>query len=123
MIDHLQENVIVPQLCHKTFKWFLDSCEFVGLRSEGVHGIWTPPKKELIEPLRDIQSTILAIQSGLISHAEGIRSLGYDPFDVYDEISVVLDYLKKKNIEFNFAKKPQLSLVKGDKNAGKKRDS
>ena len=117
MIDHLQDNVLVPQVCNKIFDWFLRACEFEGLSSQGVRGIWTPPKKELIEPLRDVQGIILQIQSGLISHAEGVRSLGFDPFDVYDEISTVMKYLQKKNIEFNFAQKPELRVIKGGKDA------
>ena len=113
MIDHLQENVLIPQICHRIFSWFLEGCELTGLSSKGVKGIWTPPKKLLIEPLRDVQGTILSIQSGLISHAEGVRSLGFDPFDVYDEIATVMDYLKKKNIDFNFESKPKLNFEKG----------
>lgn len=116
-VDHLQENVLIPQACHKQFRWFLEAAELIGLRSEGVRGIWTPPRRELIEPMRDIQAIILQIQSGLMTHAEGVRSLGFDPFDVYDEMSAVMGYLKKKNLKFNFEKKPQLSVEKEDDNA------
>ena len=116
-VDHLQENVLIPQACHKQFRWFLEAAELIGLRSEGVRGIWTPPRRELIEPMRDIQAIILQIQSGLMTHAEGVRSLGFDPFDVYDEMSAVMDYLKKKNMKFNYEKKPQLSVEKEDDNA------
>ena len=53
---------------------------------EGIQPQWTPPRRELIDPDKEIGATIKAVRSGLMSLSEAIREYGYDPEEVLREI-------------------------------------
>ena len=47
---------------------------------------WTPPRRELIDPAKEISATKEAVRSGFMSLSEAQREFGYDPFEVITEI-------------------------------------
>jgi capsid protein len=46
---------------------------------------WTPPRRPLVDPGREIQPAIAAVRATLTSPQEAIRELGYDPETVLRE--------------------------------------
>ncbi len=39
---------------------------------------WIPPRWDWVDPLKDIQAQVLAIESGLLSRRKAVEATGYD---------------------------------------------
>ena len=48
--------------------------------------IWTPPRRELIDPAKEIASLIEGVKAGFMSLSEVQRSLGFIPSEVMAEL-------------------------------------
>lgn len=59
---------------------------------------WQPRRWRWIDPMKDVQANILAVNNGFRSRSDIIRDLGDDPEDVWAEIEQENKMLKDKNI-------------------------
>lgn len=48
--------------------------------------IWTPPRRELVDPAKEIGALVEGVRAGFMSLSEIQRSLGYIPSEVMDEL-------------------------------------
>jgi lambda family phage portal protein len=85
-IDHWREHVLMPMFLARVTDWILESAELQGLAT-GASIRWTPPRREMINPVDEIKAAQDAIRAGLTSRREEIRKLGRDPEEVYREIA------------------------------------
>lgn len=101
-IESWRWNMLVPQMLNPIWKWFAQSASLGGVRGmDGIVAQWTPPRRELIDPDKEISATVKSVRSGLMSLSEAIREYGYDPEEVLremqqdneliDELGLVLD--------------------------------
>jgi capsid protein len=101
-IESWRWNMLVPQMLNPIWKWFAQSASLGGVRGmDGIVAQWTPPRRELIDPDKEIGATIKSVRSGLMSLSEAIREYGYDPEEVLremqqdnellDELGLILD--------------------------------
>jgi capsid protein len=49
--------------------------------------VWTPPRREMINPSEEIKALVIAIRAGILSLSEVQRSLGYVPQQVLAELA------------------------------------
>lgn len=87
-IDGWRWRVLVPRLCDVVWKWFVESAFLAGANLEGVSVSWTAPRREMIDPSTEVNSTINAVRGGLMTLSEAIRQSGYDPDEVIAERAV-----------------------------------
>lgn len=80
-------QMLIPQLLNPVWKWFASASSVAGIRAEGIVAHWTPPRRELIDPSKEIGATISAIRGGLMSLSEAQREYGYDPEEVISEMA------------------------------------
>lgn len=84
-VEILQWNMVIPMFLDKTWLWFVEAANLSGLLGTlEVTATWTPPRREMIDPLKEIQAKIKALRAGLGSWQDAVRELGYNP----DEIMV-----------------------------------
>jgi lambda family phage portal protein len=82
-ISASQNFMLIPQLCNRVGVWFLDAAQLVlGRDLSAVHVLWTPPRREMINPKEEVAAARDAIRAGLSSRPEEQRKLGYDPEDL-----------------------------------------
>lgn len=93
-----QENMLIPMFCDKVWNWFIGAASIVGKAKEGTLATWTPPRREMIDPVKETNAINLMVRNGFISYSEAVRQLGYDPDDTLDEISSDFGKLDEKNI-------------------------
>lgn len=89
MVYRYQWQLIVPQLCVPVWKWFVDfNVQFGGVRASeaNMHATWTPPRRLMIDPAKEIAATENAIRSGLTTLSEALRELGYNPEEIFNEL-------------------------------------
>lgn len=85
-IESWQWNMMIPSLCDPVGNWLLDGVALELGRRFPAHILWTPPRREMFDPAKDIKSAVESIRGGLSSRSAEVRKLGYDPKDLEKEI-------------------------------------
>lgn len=83
-IEAWRWKMFIPMFCEGIYDWFLEAAILAGVDSQKPAGsAWTPPRREMIDPGSEISAMVNSTRAGLVPLQENIRSLGYDPDDVY----------------------------------------
>ena len=95
-IEQLQHNVVVHMFCRPVWERFvrlavltgdLPARDF-GQDPEAYTGCaWLPPKFDYVDPIKDVQADIMAIDAGLKSRSQAISERGFDAEHVDAEIA------------------------------------
>lgn len=97
-IDDIRWRILVPVMCDGVWRWFNEAAILAGEVQNFHRATWTPPRREYVEPTKDVKALKDAVRSGFMSHMEAIRSRGGDPEQVLEEIAAFLDKLDKLGI-------------------------
>ncbi|NVK57319.1 MAG: phage portal protein [Alteromonadaceae bacterium] len=78
-----QQQLIIGQMCAGIGRWTLDAWRLVreARRLPPVPSVldWTPPRRPLIDPSKEIGAAVDEIEAGLTSRQRKQREMGYDP--------------------------------------------
>lgn len=86
-VDRWRKHMLIPHACDGIARWFKAAATIaLQVDTRDVSFKWTPPRREMIEPAKEVPAMRDAIRSGLSSLSEEIRSLGSDPDDTMAEI-------------------------------------
>ncbi|MEM7308895.1 MAG: phage portal protein [Planctomycetota bacterium] len=96
-----RRNEFIPQFCQGVWGWFLDGALLAGHADARVPARWTPPRREMLDPLKEVKALREAVRSGFTSLSDALRSLGHDPEEVLEELKSDLDLLDKLGIELD----------------------
>ena len=86
-IDCWQKQILIAQLLGPVWGWFKQAAEIVGDDPADVRMHWTPARRDLIDPQKEVGAIIEAVRGGLMSLSEAIRRSGYEPGEVMAEIA------------------------------------
>jgi len=88
-----QADIMIPMLT-AIWAWFSDGLLLSNNAPNPTNATtdWTTPKREMIDPVKETEGLISKIRAGLMSWQEAVRSLGYDPDSVAEELES--DYKK-----------------------------
>ena len=89
---------LIPTVCQGVGEWFNQAAMLVGEIKQPVRWEWTPPRREMIDPSREIPPIVDMVRAGLGSLSEQIRSMGFEPEDVFAEIKQERDSLNRDGI-------------------------
>lgn len=81
----LRRQMLVPQMCAPVWEWFLAAAELQGLQVDGVGVSWTAPRREMVDPTREVPAVERAIRAGLMTLSGALREVGHDPDEVFEE--------------------------------------
>jgi len=82
-IGQLQHGVLAPQLCRPIWRRWLETAMLSGaLEARDLTALypvqWIPPRWDWVDPLKDIQAQVLAMEAGLTSRRKVVEATGYD---------------------------------------------
>ena len=81
-IGQLQHGVMAHQLCRPIWRRWLETAVLSGaLHADPVTAQpvqWIPPRWDWVDPLKDIQAQVLAMEAGLTSRRKVVEATGYD---------------------------------------------
>lgn len=99
-IEDWQYNMLIPMLCNKVWDLFMDSLVLSGLLKETqkVPAQWTPPRRQMIDPAKEIKGMSDEVRNGFTSWSEQVRAQGFDPQDVLEELSKDFKNFKDKGL-------------------------
>lgn len=79
-----QNHMMIPLLCEPVWQWFVDGMELVGEEVPDHTMHWTPPRREMIDPVKETRAIVFALRNRLISWSEAVRMFGSDPDKLMD---------------------------------------
>lgn len=97
-MDSWRRLEFVPQLCVPTWRWFGAAAELAGLAPRTLPATWTPPRREMIDPGKEIRALKDQVGAGLTSLSDAIRQLGFEPRTVLEELKGDLSLLEELGI-------------------------
>ncbi len=100
-IENWQWNMAIPNLCDPIGIWLLDGIALMTGRRVPARVMWTPPRREMFDPSKDIKASIESIRGGLASRSAEVRKLGFDPEDLDKEIKADNDRADKNGFTFS----------------------
>lgn len=98
-VGHWRWNISIPQFLDPVAQWFATAVAIAGMATRvAPRMLWTPPRREMIDPTREIPALVAAVRAGLMSLSEVQRSLGYVPDQVIDELAADLANARSKDL-------------------------
>jgi len=79
-------QILLPRLCNPVWGWFIEAALVAGVNVAGCEAAWTAPKRDMIDPVKDISAEKDAVRAGFKSRSEVVRSFGFDPEKVTAEV-------------------------------------
>jgi lambda family phage portal protein len=92
-----QSFSIIPLVCHTTWEWFNNYAILNGLVNTPQVD-WSTPKRDMIDPSKEIAALGDAVRFGFVSYDEALRQQGFEPNAVVDEIAERNKYLDQKKV-------------------------
>lgn len=120
-IDQWRAHLVQPRLCDVVWQWFVEAAATAGFGQDKVVAIWTAPRREMIDPTKEVAATKEQLRNGLISLPEAIRLSGYEPEEVLNEIAAVNKVLDKHGLILDSdPRKDADRITKTEDTSGKK---
>jgi len=118
-IESWRWRMLIPQLCNTVWQWFNEFVELTsGLPYNSV--IWTPPRRQMIDPAKEVRAIKDMIRSGLLSLSEAQRMAGFDPEILLKELSDDYKRLDKLGLQLDID--ARIKDTGGQTNAGTDED-
>lgn len=86
-IDVLRNLYIIPRFCDVVADWFLDDLANLGQRTKNRGRYYSCPRRELIDPTKEVPSIILGMRAGIESYGDVLKSLGRNPEETLQDIA------------------------------------
>jgi lambda family phage portal protein len=94
-VENWRWKLIVPQFCQPVLDWWLEAAMLAGELPAPVTVEWRAPRKELLDPTKEVPAIRAAVRSGLMSLDQALAEQGEDPDQVLEEIARTNDKLDK----------------------------
>lgn len=97
-IDTWRQDIIMPDLLWPVTNWFLTGVQILGVQTSGVVRKFTPPKREMVDPTKEVPALKDSVRSGFTTLSEAIRQSGKDPDQHFEELKRDNETLDKLNL-------------------------
>ena len=94
-----QRDVIQNQFCKPVLRWAFQAAMIAGRQNRPIPVHWIPPRREMIDPAKEIPALVLAIESGLMTWPAAVQSMGYDPEEQLATIAATQEKMKALGID------------------------
>ena len=97
-VGHWRWNITIPQMLDPIGGWYRELAQLTisGRIARGM--VWTPPRREMINPKEEIGYLADAVRAGFMSLSEVQRSFGYVPEELLDELKKDLDEARSRGL-------------------------
>lgn len=111
-LEQVQHSVIVFQLCRPVYQAWLAQAALSGAISmpgfrrnarDYMRAKWIPPKFEWVDPKKDLDAEVVAVQNGFKARSDVIEGSGSDPEETDDRIAADKEREKGMGLDFSVA--------------------
>lgn len=85
-IEEWRNDIMIAQFLDPTFNWFKEGAQLIGNDTTRARAVHTPPRREMVDPSKEIGAMKEAVRSGFMTLSEAIRNNGYDPDQHFNEL-------------------------------------
>jgi len=85
-IDSWRVHVLNPLMNDPIFQWFKNTAAILGQTADDLTAHWSAPKRQMIDPTKEIPAKIKAIRGGIETLSDVIREGGSHPDDHFAKI-------------------------------------
>jgi lambda family phage portal protein len=97
-IAYLRGKVTIPGMLAPVCAWHDELARMAGLLKGPMEWTHTPPRREMIDPTREIPALIDAVRAGIMSLSEVQRSFGYVPEEVIAELALDVERARRAGL-------------------------
>ena len=97
-IAYLRGKVSVPGMLAPVCRWHDEVARMVGLLEGPIDWTHTPPRREMIDPTKEIPALVGAVRAGIMSLSEVQRAFGYVPEEVIAELGADMERAKQAGL-------------------------
>lgn len=119
--DTWRANIMINQFLNPMFNWFKGGLELIGERTSQVTAVHTAPRREMIDPSKEVDALKKAVRSGFKTQSDAVRELGQDPDLHFEEMASDLARLDSLGIILDTD--PRKVNAAGTKNADESAES
>lgn len=120
-IEAWRWQMLIPQACDPIAQWAIETAKLAGMSAQGVTVTWTPPRREMIDPTREVPALKDAVRAGFTPLSEVHRQFGEDSAEILaqyaadnaalDKLELVFDSDPRKVADSGKAQTPQFDDV------------
>lgn len=112
MIDQWRSLMLEPLLLWRVSRWLSDALLVgKGIKDPDLEIDWVAPRREMIDPEKEIRASQQAVRSGFSSRSYEQRRFGFDPEDLEEEIAA--DNERADQLELVFDSDPRKTAAQG----------
>jgi lambda family phage portal protein len=113
-VSSWQWTMMVPQMCQPLSRWFTEAwmMEAGDPRLADLKIEWTPPHRNLVDPAREIPALREKVRAGFASRQSVVRSLGYDPERLMEEIIQDKERDQSAGLYFDSTAQPTAAAIR-----------
>lgn len=86
-ITRWQNSIMRVQILEQIARWFFTGAGLMGLDTGGAKIKWTYPRREMIDPTREVPAMIKQIRAGLTTLPRALASMGHESEEILLEIA------------------------------------
>lgn len=86
-IEAWRKHIIENLFLNPVMEDFFDVMNIMGVSTEGLTYVHTPPRREMIDPTKEVPAIIKSIRSGLTTLSDEIMAQGKDPVEQLNKIA------------------------------------
>lgn len=76
-VDVWQWRMLIPQLCERTWGWFMEAQVLLpGGVLENAGAEWVPPRRDMVDPKAETENVKERVRNGLLTWPDALRELG-----------------------------------------------
>lgn len=106
-VEDWQYNMFIPQFCDKVWEWFIEGLQIRGVINKKVGAEWTPPGRQMLDPVKELNGLVIELKSGLVSWTEACKRRGYNPETLMEQIKADKEMFMSAGIEIEWILKPE----------------
>jgi lambda family phage portal protein len=96
-----RDGILTPYLLDPVAKDFMEILTIMGANVENILPVHTPPKREMIDPTKEIPAAVEALRGGLTTWSDEISALGKDPKEHFQQYKQDLQALDELGIKLD----------------------
>lgn len=111
-VDTWRAHIMRPMFLTRTTGWWLGGLSLLGLKTSDVRRVFTPPRREMIDPTKEVPANKTAVRTGFKTLSEVIRESGKDPEEHFEELKKDTEMLDKLGLTLDSdPRKTQISGI------------
>lgn len=77
-VDRWRHQMLIAQFCRGVWQWFTEAAVVSGAAPDFAAATWTPPRREMLDPVKETEALKAQIRTGILTPSEAVRQSGRD---------------------------------------------